>query len=174
MHWCVLVLIAATTALSGCVTTREGADFASASQSAGAPRAGQGRIVVFQEQAYGGLFDQGYPITLDGAPMGELKTGTFLYLDRSAGRHQLSVNQWDFPGVTRQDISVAPGRTYFFLVKPSERSKALQAGTTVAGLTGFFVTAAVTSGDHNPGPVDFVPLDDAAGRQAISGLRLAR
>jgi hypothetical protein len=31
-----------------------------------------------------------------------------------------------------------------------------------------------TSGDSNQGPVEFVPLDDAAGQQAISELRLGK
>jgi len=29
-------------------------------------------------------------VKLDGTPMGELKTGTYVYADRPAGRHQLS------------------------------------------------------------------------------------
>jgi hypothetical protein len=77
--------------------------------------------------------------------MGELKTGTFLYRDRPAGRHQLSVEETGFPGVTRKDISVASGRTYFFLVRPSERSKQLQAAQVAGGLAGLAVTAIVTS-----------------------------
>jgi hypothetical protein len=174
MHWRVLVLSVVTAALSGCVTAREGVDFASVSRTAGGPKAGQGRIVVLREAGYAGLIDYGYAVTLDGEPMGELKTGTFLYLDRSAGRHQLSVDESGFPGVTRNDISVASGRTYFFLVKPSERSKALQAGQVAGGLVGLAVTAIATSQVDNPGPVDFVALDDAAGRLAISDLRLVK
>jgi hypothetical protein len=100
----VLVVMAA---LSGCA--REGLDFASVSQGSGGPKNGQGRIVVLLEKGYGGLLDHGYPVSLDGEPMGELRTGTFLYRDRPAGRHELSVNEWDFPGVTKQEIAVAPG-----------------------------------------------------------------
>jgi hypothetical protein len=36
------------------------------------------------------------------------------------------------------------------------------------------VTAIATSGSSNPGPVDFEPLDEAAGTRAISELRLAK
>jgi hypothetical protein len=166
--------LVATAVLFGCAAGRDGLDFASVSRTSGGPKNGQGRIVVLLQKGYGGLLDYGYPVSLDGEPMGELKTGTFLYRDRPAGRHELSVDQWDFPGVTRHDITVAPGRTYFLLARQSERSKALVTGQTFGGLAGLAVTAAVTSSDSNPGPVEFVPLDDAAGQQAISELRLAK
>src|SRR6266853_2111648 len=116
MLWRVLALLVVATMMFGCVTAREGVDFASVSQTIGTPKAGQARIVVLREKGYAGLFDHGFAVTLDGEPMGDLKTGTFLYLDRSTGRHQLSVDEFGFPGVTKQDISAAPGRTYFFLV----------------------------------------------------------
>jgi hypothetical protein len=174
MSWRVLVLFALAAALFGCATAREGADFASVSRTVGTPKAGQGRIVVLQEAGYAGIIDYGFPVTLDGASMGELKTGTFLYRDRPAGHHQLSVEETGFPGVTRKDISVASGRTYFFLVRASERSKQLQASQVAGGLVGLAVTAMVTSQADNPGPVDFVALDDTAGRQAIAALRLIR
>jgi hypothetical protein len=170
----VVTLLAATFTLFGCSSAREGVDFASLSRTVGPPKSGQGRIVILREQGYGGITDHGFPVGLDDESMGELKTGTYLYRDRSAGRHLLSVNEWDFPGVTRREISVASGRTYFFLVRLSERSKALTAGSAFGGLAGLAVTAMVTSGDANPGPVDFVPLDDATGQQAISALRLVK
>ena len=166
----VLALIA-TTVLLGCA--RNGLDFASVSQSTGVPKNGQARIVVLLEKGYAGILDHGYPVALDGEAMGELKTGTFLVRDRPTGRHELSVDDWGFPdGVTRQEITVAPGRTYFFLCRRSPRGNAL-AAASFGGLVGLGLTVALTSGYSNPGPVEFVPLDDAAGRQAISELRLA-
>jgi hypothetical protein len=83
------------------------------------------------------------------------------------------VNEWDFPGVTKQEVNVVAGRTYFYVTKQSDRSKALTVGS-FAGLTGMAVTAIATSGSSNPGPVDFMPLDEAAGMRAISELRLAK
>jgi hypothetical protein len=163
--------IATALLLSGCASTQEGLDFAAVSQTSGGPKNGQGRIVVLRETAFVGSMDGGYSVSLDGEPMGDLKTGTFIFRDRPAGRHELSVNRWDFPGVTKHEFSVAPGRTYFYAAKMSERAQALLAGS-FAGLAGLAVTAVATSGSSNPGPVDFVLLDDAAGRQAISELRL--
>jgi hypothetical protein len=168
----VWALIAAS-ALFGCAGTRDGLDYASVSQAYGGPRNGQGRIVVLLEKGYAGPLDHGYPVSLDNEPIGELKTGTFIYGDRPAGRHELSVNEWDFPGVTKQEVNVAAGRTYFFVTKQSDRSKALTVGSFV-GLAGMAVTAVATSGSSNPGPVDFMPLDEAAGMRAISELRLAK
>ncbi len=160
--------------LFGCAaTTRDGLEYSSVSKTYGSPKNGQGRIVVLLEKGYAGVFDHGYPVSLDNEPIGELRTGTFVYGDRPAGRHELTVNEWDFPGVTKQEVNVAAGRTYFFVTKQSERSKALKVGS-FAGLTGMAVTAIATSGSSNPGPVDFDPLDEAAGMRAISELRLAK
>ncbi len=165
-------VVIAAAVLCGCASTRDGLDFASVSQTYGGPKNGQARIVVLLEKGYAGPFDRAFPVSLDDEPIGQLKTGTFVYGDRPAGRHELSVNAWDFPGVTKQEINVAPGRTYFFVTRQSDRSKAMMVGSFV-GLTGMAVTAIATSGSSNPGPVDFVPLDEAAGRRAISELRLA-
>jgi hypothetical protein len=68
---------------------------------------------------------------------------------------------------------VASGRTHFFVTKQSERSKAITVGS-FGGLAGMAVTAVATSGSSNPGPVDFMPLEEAAGMRAISELRLAK
>jgi hypothetical protein len=113
-------------------------------------------------------------IMLDGALMGELKTGTFLYVDRPIGKHQFSVEVSGFPGVTQHEFSIASGKTYFFLVRRSERSKALAGGQMAAGLVGYLAVAAATSKSDNLGPVDFISLDEAAARQAIADLRLIK
>jgi len=159
--------------LSGCVTERSGADFVSMSQKVGPPKAGQARIVVFREKGYGGIGDQGWDVKLDGEPMSDLKTGTFAYADRPAGRHQLTSTMAMFPGETQHDVGAAPGRTYFFLARLSERAKTLNAMSAAGGLTGLVVASAVTSGDSNPGPLEFFPLEEGAARAAISDLRLA-
>jgi hypothetical protein len=173
MLWRIAVLSIVAVIVSGCITARSGADFASMSQRAGPTKPGQARIVVFREQAYGGLFDQGWDVKLDGQPMGDLKTGTYVYADRPAGRHQLVSEITGFPGVTRQDITVTAGRTHFFVAKVSDRARTLSVTSAAGGLVGLAVGAAVTSGDGNPGPLDFIPLEEGAARQAIAELRLA-
>jgi Protein of unknown function (DUF2846) len=162
-----------TVMVSGCVTERSGVDFASMSQKIGPPKAGQARIVLFREQAFAGIFDQGWNVKLDGSPMGELKTGTYVYADRPAGRHQLSYEVGFFPGLSQRDFTAVPGRTYFFLTKVSDRAKALNAAQASGGLVGLAAVSALTSSDGNPGPVDLLPLEETAAREAISALRLA-
>jgi hypothetical protein len=167
-----LCTLVAAALLFGCAGTREGLDFAAVSQMNGAPKKGQGRLVLVRETQVTGSMDGGYPVSLDGQPIGNLRTGTFLVRDVTAGRHELKVSEWSFPGETKREVSVAPGRTYFYTANMSERGKALMVGS-MAGLAGIAVTAVATSGNENAGPVDFVLLDEAAGRQLVSQLRLA-
>lgn len=169
----VTLLLLAAAVLFGCAPTRDGAQFASVTRTLGPPKAGHARIVVLRDKGFAGLVDYGYSVTLDNQPVGELKTGTFLYADAPTGRHELGVKVFSFPGDTRHEFAASPGRTYFFAVVVSERAKELQGAQIAGGLVGLGIAAAVTSGDKNPGPVDFVPMDEAAARAAITELRLA-
>jgi hypothetical protein len=45
--------------------------------------------------------------------------------------------------------------------------------TVAGGLAGMLVASAATSGSDSPGPVDFLPLDEAAARVTIAELQLA-
>lgn len=165
-------VVVAAALLFGCAGTREGLDFAAVSQMNGAPKKGEGRLILVRETQFVGSMDGGYPVSLDGQPVGDLRTGTFVVRDVPAGRHELSVSRWSFPGVTKLDVNIASGRTYFYEANLSERSKALMVGS-MAGLAGWAATAVATSGNDNSGPVEFVLLDEAAGRQMIAELRLA-
>jgi hypothetical protein len=159
--------------LSGCVTERGGADYASMVQKVGPPPAGQARIVVLREQGFAGIVDQGWDVRLDGGPMTDLKTGTYVYVDRPAGRHQLSATASMFPGVSQYDVAAVSGRTYFFLARPSERAKTLNGMSAAGGIAGLLVASAITSNNSNPGPLDFLPLDDSAAKSMIAELQLA-
>lgn len=169
-----VVLCALALLTLGCAYNRDGADFVSLSHTLGPPKPGYARLVVLREKAYAGLIDQGWAVLLDGEPMGEVKTGTYLYADRRAGQHEFSLKQWDFPGETRRSFAASAGRTYFYQIVLSERSKAINAATTFGGLTGFAVASIATSNDKNPGPVDFIPMEDATARQALVELRQAK
>jgi len=173
MLWRAAILAALTIVISGCAAVRSGADFTTLSHKIDPPKPGQARIVVFREQAYGGLFDEGWDVKLDGEQMRNLRTGTYVYADRPAGRHRLTSSMALFPGVTERDFTVSPGRTYFFLARLSERARTLNAASAAGGLAGLVVVSAVTSGDSNPGPLDFIPLEETAAREAISAIRLA-
>lgn len=167
-------LCVAALLLSGCVTDTVGTDYAATAQGIGPPRAGQSRVVVVAEQKKGLLFQATIcDVKVDGATVGPLKTGTYIYTDVPAGHHQLGATQTLFPGETKTDITTEAGRVYFYLVQPSQRSKALSAGAMVAGVAGALLASAVSSGSDNPGPVDFVLLDEVAARTALAERRLA-
>ncbi|HEY7300515.1 MAG TPA: DUF2846 domain-containing protein [Xanthobacteraceae bacterium] len=135
--------------------------------SVGQPPSGQARIIVMRpEKGMFGLGDRGLPIKLDGEPMGEILTGRYASADRPAGRHQLSAEWWDWPGVTRYDFTAAPGRTYYFATKVKEKVGKVSGATAVAGLAGFVVASAMT--DDGGGPIDFVAMTEAEAKQAIA------
>jgi len=168
-----LVLLMAAALLCGCETERNGLDYSAMTQKVGAPAAGRSRIVVLREKGYGGIADSGWDVKLDGGPMADLKTGTYVYLDRPAGQHQLSATAAMFPGVSQREFPTQTGRTYFFLARPSERSKVLGGMSAAGGVAGLLVGAALTSNNDNPGPLDFFPLEESAARTTIAELRLA-
>lgn len=143
-------------------------------QKIGPPKPGQSRIVVLREKGYAGLTDPGWDVKLDGGPLAELKTGTYVYVDRPQGPHQLSATAALFPGVSQRDISTQSGRTYFFLARPSERAKVLNGMSAGGGIAGLLVGAALTSNNSNPGPLDFFPLEEDAARATIAELRLTQ
>jgi hypothetical protein len=173
MFWRSVGLLIVAALLCGCETARNGLDYSAMAQKLGPPKAGQARIVVLREKAYGGIIDGDWEVQLDGGPMKGLKTGTYVYADRPAGRHQLTATEAAFPGVTRRDVTVESGRTYFFVARVSERKSAIIASSAGVGLLGFALSSAMTSGYSNPGPLDLLPLDDAAARTTIAELRLA-
>lgn len=156
----------------GCVTERAGLDYTGMAQKLGPPKAGQTRIVVFREKGYAGLADVGWDVKLDDGPLPDLKTGTYVYSDRPAGHHSLSATMNLFPGTSRRDFDAESGRTYFFLARPSEKAKTLNAMSAAGGIAGLVVGAAVTSNNDNPGPLDFFPLADPDARIAMADIRL--
>jgi hypothetical protein len=158
--------------LGGCETERNGLDYSAMSRKLGPPRAGQSRIVVLREKGFGGIVDGGWQVQLDGGQMSGLKTGTYVFADRPGGQHQLTATEAAFPGVTKHDVATVSGRTYFFVARMSKRKSALIA-TASSGLLGLAVGTALTAAYENPGPLDFLPLDEAAARTTIAELRLA-
>jgi hypothetical protein len=148
------------------VTERDGTDFAALTQKIGPPKAGQARVVVFREKGYGGLVDGGWDVKLDGEP--------YVYADRPIGRHELSSTMALFPGETHHEITVAAGRTYYFLVRPSDRAKTLGAMSAAGGMSGLIVGAVITSGNNNQGPLDFFPLPETDARTMMADIPLAQ
>jgi hypothetical protein len=174
MSWRCWGLLVVAVLLSGCETERNGLDYAAMMQKIGPPKAGHSRIVVLREKGYAGLTDPGWDVRLDDGPMTELRTGTYVYADRPPGQHQISATAALFPGISQREISTQSGRTYFFLARPSERSKVLGGMSAAGGVAGLLVGAALTSSNSNPGPLDFFPLEEDQARTTIAELRLAQ
>jgi hypothetical protein len=160
--------------LCGCETDRQGLDYSEMLRKVGPPGSGKSRIVVLREKGYAGIADPGWDVRLDGGPMADLKTGTYVYLDRPPGQHQISATAAMFPGTSQVDISTQSGRTYFFLARPSERSKVLNGMSAAGGVAGLLVGAALTSSNSNPGPLDFFPLQEDSAQTTIAELKLAQ
>jgi hypothetical protein len=158
--------------LSGCMSDRTGFDYAAISQKVGPPKPGQSRIIVLSEK--GNNFSAaGCNLAVDGNAAGAVNPGTYVYVDRPAGRHELVATQALFPGDTKREITTAAGRTHFFLVKNSSRGDTLKGGAMIGGLVGMAVASAVTTGTDNPGPVELYPLEESAARTILANLQLA-
>jgi hypothetical protein len=169
-----VALLASALLLPGCVSDGVGTDYAAIAQKVGPPKPGQSRIVVLQEKQKGlSMAFCACALKLDGSPIGKVIAGTYVYADRPAGRHQLLADESMFPGETKRDFTAEPGRTYFFLVKSSERHDSVTGMTVLGGLAGALVASAATAGSDNPGPAELFPLDEAAARTTLVELRLA-
>jgi hypothetical protein len=169
-----IALLSLALALSGCMTAKEGADYAAISQKVGPPKPGQSRVVVLQKKRDGlSIAVCACDVKVDGRPIGKVMFGTYAYADLPPGPHQLVASELMFPGETKRDFSTVPGRTYFFLVKSSARRDALTGISIAGGLAGFAVGAIATSGSENLGPGEFLPLDEPFARTLLAELQLA-
>ena len=152
--------------LAGCAT-QSGPPLSSLATVGGPPK-GMARIVVVrQEKGFKfALGDRAFPVKLDGESLGELATGTFAYLDRPAGSHQLSAEFWDWPGVTRRDFAAVAGRTYYFRASLNEKVNDIRAVTMISPVGGVIASAA-TYNDRQ-GPIDLTPINESEAKQAIA------
>jgi hypothetical protein len=170
-----VALSAAAMLLSGCVSDGVGTDYASVAQKIGPPKSGHSRIVVLQEKRKGlSMSLCACDMKLDGEPIGKVLVGTYAYADRPAGRHRLVASEVLFPGETVRDFTTDSGRTYYFLVRSSERHDAVTGGAMLGGIVGVVATSLVTSGSPNTGPADLFPLDEAAAKTTLVELQLAQ
>jgi uncharacterized protein DUF2846 len=158
----------------GCAApARNGTSFVATVQKLGPPRTGHARIVVFREKGYAGLIDPGWQIKLDDVPIGDVKTGTFVFADRPAGSHQLSMIGSNLPRPSRQDVNAAAGRSYYFKVDLNEKGRLIMAGSASAGVAGLLLTSVAAAATDERGAYDFTLVDEATARQALAEYSLA-
>jgi hypothetical protein len=163
--WQLCTAFSLAAALAGCMTA-SGPPLSSMATLSGPPK-GMARIVVVrQEQTSFVMRNGAFPVKLDGEPLGELEVGTFAYLDRPGGPHQLSAEIWGSPGVTRRDFTAASGRTYYFRASLNEKMNGLTAVSMISPVGGL-IAAAATYDDHQ-GPIDLTPISQSEAKQAIA------
>jgi hypothetical protein len=158
--------------ISGCVTARTGFDYATVMQKVRPPRPGYSRIVIFGEVARQSPGVVG-EFAIGGLPPKQLKLGTYIYADQPAGKHQVLATRYAFPGETRYDITTAPGRTYFLLMRGSARLYTVSNTSMTTGVAGALIATALTARADNPGPFDLLPVDESAARRTLVDQQLA-
>ena len=168
-----LAVIAAAM-LAGCAgPARNGPSLLMLAKSVGSPKPGHTRIVVLRRQEFRNLFDVGWKVHIDEAPIGDLKTGTFVYRDVAAGQHKLTfARPGDFSRASHHTFTAASARTYFFRLEMNEKGR-MVTGAGSTGLAGLFVSSAIAAAVDERGFFDFVPLDDATAHSEIASMRLA-
>ncbi len=131
--------------------------------------------MVFQEKRQGlSMALCACDMKLDGEPIGKVIVGTYVYADRPAGRHQLVASELLFPGETKCDFATDSGRTYYFLIRSSERHDAVTGGALMGGLIGVAAASVVTSGSRNAGPAELFPLDESTAKTTLAELQLVQ
>jgi hypothetical protein len=121
------------------------------------------------------IFDTGWQAYLDETPMGDLKTGTFVYVDRPPGSHRLYfARPGDLYRASQQEISVLAGRTYYFRLHLNEKGQWIANSQAVAGLTGALLSSAISAAADERGLFDFTPLDEGTARMVMADLHLAQ
>jgi len=166
--WLLYPAFAVAAVLGGCAT--QSATPLSSLATIGVAPKGMARVVVLREEPHSfGPKNNNYPVKLDGEPLGELSPGGFAYLDRPAGRHQLSADLWGWPGVTRLDFTTAPGRTYYFRASLNEKADDVAGFSMISPLGG--AIASVAAFDDRQGPVNLAPINESEAKQAIAASR---
>ena len=167
-RWALALLAAAT--IAGCAANTDGSKFHAEAHHAAAPKAGLARVYIYPANK-----PDNVPIVLDDQLIGEIIPGRYLSRDIPAGGHEFMSSNASYPGVTRFNFTVAAGKTYYFMVEPSESFKHRAKVTQWVGVVGMLpaVTAASVEGFRvagKEGPVNFVPVSEAAAAPALSDL----
>jgi Protein of unknown function (DUF2846) len=168
--WRVVLALAIVALFAGCAPTRTGASL----DALAAPKTGVARVFVLRDKSFGQIIDGGFQAYLDEAPMGDLKTGTFVYRDVPPGQHKLFfARPLEMFRASQQAFSVVSGRTYYFRLELNDKGKWITASSILGGGPGALVSSAISAAADERGLFDFTPLDDAAARAAMAELRLS-
>jgi hypothetical protein len=140
-----------------------------------APASGTARIVVMRtEKGFFGIGDRSFGIKLDGESMGDLMTGTFVWADRPAGRHQVTADLWDIQGVTRYEVNAVAGRTYYLVAKLNEGVNNAYGAQLLGGLAGKYIVAGASGLGGDRGAIDLTPASEADAKRMVAALKPVR
>jgi hypothetical protein len=142
-----MVVLGAALVLSSCASTE-----AVESQSKPQDRR-QARIYFLRESTMVAVI-AAPTIRINGKEVGSLSTGSFFFVDRPAGRYEISVEQPLAPGRFVADVTVAPGVAHYYEVGPNPRRGV--ALPSLAGNVGTVLPAREESGYFQINAVDQV------------------
>jgi hypothetical protein len=165
-------ILLAAILVAGCAT-RTGATLEQLNKKIGGPGPTRARIVVIRPNDIT-VIDAGWKVYLDGAVMGDLKTGTFVYRDRRAGQHKLVFSRpGDFSRASTREFIAAPGRIYIFRLELNEKGQMVTQSAVAAGLAGMLISSAISDAADKRGFFDFKLLEGAEAQQALADIHLA-
>jgi hypothetical protein len=154
-------------AVGGCSTSTPSGPPLSSLQITDKPKAGMARVVVLRlEKGFIGFGDREFPINLDGEPMGDLVTGSFLEREVKPGRHEKSGILSDQAGISRYEFDAVAGRTHYVVASLKAKVNQTNAGGALGGITGLVIVGVLT--DDGGGPFDFKAMDEANARWLIA------
>lgn len=150
--------------LAGCVST-------SALEPQGAARSAQrARIYLIFPDSWAGKFAR-YNIEIDDKPVGKLAAGSYISVDRPAGRHKIAIKWLISVADVAHEFHAVAGRNYYFVFNIKSSTSAVVSGGFVMAIPmpGTSVGRPVTERNSMAG-VYISQLDDAAGQAILAQL----
>jgi hypothetical protein len=169
--WRIAVAAVTLTMAAGCAApTRTGPTF----DTIKAPSAKQARVVVLRDKAMGDLIDAGWQAQLDGAVLGDLKTGTFVYRTVPPGPHKLTFARGgEMARESTRELVASSGHTYVFRLELNEKGRLVTAAGSQGGVLPLLVASAAAHAADDRGLYDFTLVEGPAASEALADLHLA-
>ena len=166
-HARLLVGLLTAAVVAGCAGANGSSNFSAVMQKTSAPAAGMSRVVLYPTRDADDTTFQ-----LDGVHVGQLKPGTFVYRDVSAGAHELVAEPPAMGRLERYPFSTAAGHTFYLKVDATDFAKwkhRASASYSVGGAAGPYMSGPAPKGD----PLfKFVKIDDAAAARELADMSL--
>lgn len=167
-----MVVLCSALVVAGCGPERTGATLGDLNKKIGGPGS-RSRVVVIRDKDLT-IIDTGWKVYLDGAVMGDLKTGTFVYRDTRPGPHKLMFSRpGDFSRASVQDFVAASGRTYVYRLHMNKKGQLVLQSGAAAGLAGLLISSAIADAADKRGFFDFTLLEGDEATKALEDIHLS-